>query len=766
MKIPARCIHVGLLLFFFFTGSPSISASLASDVGLSSITVEDLVRFGGFGDPGAMIGNEFPREAINPSPDGKHIAVVVRQGNLARRTNDAKLLVYEASAELLSNPRVLTIAEFSSATNDQPIALVKWLPDSQTIFFAATAGKDPSQVYRFSLASRRLDQVTNETSKLVSYEVSQTGDRLVTVRFAQQRPPSDDPDCKRRGCMVDADTLQTAIAGLPRSFNRFTVHDMRRGKSWVLPAPELADREIKNCRTPAFLGGVSPDGRFALRACELHVWPTWWSEYAAPPMANVHWRVKNPLYALRLVLIDLDVGSASAVTDAPAVFGAPEPIWIDNGRYAIFPGAFESLNDVEQPERHLNASLWSVLLLDVSQNKMVRVSRHDPRVTAITLARWNQTQEVLSVQTADAQGFERVVRFRRRHGLWTRTHSPKSESATSDTFGSRKQSRFGIVVEQSPNSRPVLVATERGTGRRHLLLDPNPWLATRKLGLVKAVTWKAKDGRIWSGGLYHPPDYKEGARYPLVLQAYAFRPWKFAMRGFTQNFLGQALAAHGVVVLDVHSINLDDVDNTPAVWSIAQAGYEGAIDYLDELGMVDRTRVGIQGFSYTGPQVGYTLTHSNYDFAAAAFTSTADYGWWYYFSMGCDPYFDSMYGASPFGEGLSNWTHYSPSFNLDRVDAPMFMWAEANIALLWDWYAGLKRLGKPVEYWFLPDGTHDLFKVDEQLQMNNLLLDWYRFWLKGELDSDSSKSSQYERWQRLRDGSQSTQLEHEARPVR
>ena len=40
------------------------------------------------------------------------------------------------------------------------------------------------------------------------------------------------------------------------------------------------------------------------------------------------------------------------------------------------------------------------------------------------------------------------------------------------------------------------------------------------------------------------------------------------------------------------------------------AAYEGAIDYLDEKGMIDRARVGILGFSRTVWKVEYTLTHS------------------------------------------------------------------------------------------------------------------------------------------------------------
>ena len=99
------------------------------------------------------------------------------------------------------------------------------------------------------------------------------------------------------------------------------------------------------------------------------------------------------------------------------------------------------------------------------------------------------------------------------------------------------------------------------------------------------------------------------------------------MVGNVTNDNARALTAVGIAVLQVADVlptgtarDLDEV----------QMGYEGAIDYLDRLGIVDREKVGIQGWSITGRYVAYTLTHSNYKFAATAFTSTAIGGFFYW----------------------------------------------------------------------------------------------------------------------------------------
>ena len=50
---------------------------------------------------------------------------------------------------------------------------------------------------------------------------------------------------------------------------------------------------------------------------------------------------------------------------------------------------------------------------------------------------------------------------------------------------------------------------------------------------------------------------------------------------------------------------LASVVGTPREWPIAQRTYESAIDYLAARELIDRTKVGIVGWSRTGTQVGY-----------------------------------------------------------------------------------------------------------------------------------------------------------------
>ncbi len=46
----------------------------------------------------------------------------------------------------------------------------------------------------------------------------------------------------------------------------------------------------------------------------------------------------------------------------------------------------------------------------------------------------------------------------------------------------------------------------------------------------------------------------------------------------------------------------------------------------------------------------------------------------------------------------------------------------------------------------LKDGDHQLVRPYDRLASSQASLDWYRFWLRGEVDADPDKSERVARW--------------------
>ena len=720
----------------------------------SPILVEDVVRFAVIGDPWTLgdVDGDLSRVA-SYSPDGRYAAVIVRRGNPERGTFDGSLLLYSL-ADLARRPQPVVLAELSSSSDAQPLAFVRWLSDNRTLIFAGTREGGVPQVYRIDIETRVIDQLTEESSVLAGYDITTSGHRLLVAATPLNVPLASDPHCRLSACRVDGSNLWDVERGRGTGSSSLVVRDIGTGAIRRVDNPEMHDPTIRRCLDAGVDGGMSPDGHYTLRICE-HGQPvaSWWQDYRATPRLRECGRTWNRGCGRRYFLINLDNGSTAPLSEAPAVYRQPPPLWIDNGRSLLVIGAVEPLTNVSADERAIRSASLSLLVFDPRTGASSRVARLDPRIAAIRNATWHQGTQTLIIQSVDDRGSPLPrTQFSRRGGRWTQTNVPEARAVAGDAPG------ILLSVEQSLVERPRLVATDRRSGARTVILDPNPWLVDRQLGRVEAIRWQSSDGHVWHGGLYYPPDYRTGARYPLVIQTHGFDERRFSMDGLSRNYAGRALAAQGMLVLQVEE-NFAGTIGTPAEYRTIQSGWEAAIDHLDRLGLADRSRVGIQGWSRTGPQAGYALTQSAYPFAAAALTETADFGWAWYLNAGASHGQDALYGSAPFGPGLEPWLEAAPTFNMERVRTPTFLWGGGAASILWDWYAGLTRLGRPVEYWVAPEAAHDLMRTSQRLLLSQLLVDWFRFWLTGAErtvvvrwrdETQASLAEQNARWRQLR----------------
>jgi dipeptidyl aminopeptidase/acylaminoacyl peptidase len=725
------------------------------------ISIADMVRQTKFGDPANVGWRDYSgwQPAAAVSPDLSKAAVIVRNGEVTAEVNVGRLYVVKSGGS--GKPVLEPIASLSCATNDQPIALLKWLGDSASLMFAGCNGREPSQVYRVNLSDRKVTRITQEAD-LQWYDVDRTGKHLLTQSVAPNRPPGTVSECIERGCRVSVNTLYEAETGASGGSLPLSYYNLDSGKRIVTELPERRYREIEKCpRSP--LGGLSADGKFALWICWLRAndIPPWWDELDIAKKAlyglvgGVGWYEAQDMNgAGRLMLVNLETGLTEPLIDAPFAESIGKVTWILNGTRVVLAGTFESLVGVDGEERSRRAKHLSILSIDPRTRQSEIIARLDDSARAIRELSWDEKRGVLTVIRLQADQSLMTAKYVREKGRWIEqrlAHADVAPSSLSVTLRDGTK----LLVEQSANERPKLFAINPRGGIRVLLSDPDAWLEDRSVGKVESVTWSLKDGRRWQGGLIYPSGYSKGKRLPLLLQTHGFYPERFDLDGGTsRNYPGQALAAKGIFVLQVddQALGAPDHDNGLAEWTSIQDAYESAIDFLDKEGLIDRSRVGIIGWSRSGMYTAYTLTHSTCPFAAAAYTSTGGFGYWYYISMNrqAQHEFDADYGAAPFGKGTDVWSRMSPGFNFDRARTPTFMWENLNLSGIWDWYSAMQRFNVPVEYWYLPTGAHDIYSVPQRIRTLDLLVDWFVFWLKGEEDSDPAKKEQYIRWRDMR----------------
>src|SRR5581483_985054 len=225
-------------------------------------------------------------------------------------------------------------------------------------------------------------------------------------------------------------------------------------------------------------------------------------------------------------------------------------------------------------------------------------------------------------------------------------------------------------------------------------------------------------------------------------------------------YAAQPLAARGIFVLqlkDNYYPEQFERDGQRREVERAIQIYKSAIAYLSKLRLIDPARVGIIGFSDTCLYVKWALAHDPKLFAAATVAEGGDGGYLQYITEKWGYIVDapSLYGGGPFGPRLRTWVSLSPSFNLDHVSTPLWINVlnPRYVLLDWEWFEGLRDLGKPVEMVTL-DGRsreeHLLQTPWDRLISEGGNVDWFDFWLNGHEDRDPSKAAQYVRWRDLR----------------
>jgi hypothetical protein len=220
-------------------------------------------------------------------------------------------------------------------------------------------------------------------------------------------------------------------------------------------------------------------------------------------------------------------------------------------------------------------------------------------------------------------------------------------------------------------------------------------------------------------------------------------------------FAAQPLANRDIAVLHMEDKDPTGIPSTPREPEMYMAAYEAAVEHFVAAGLVDRSKVGLVGYSRTGWHIEYALTHSKFPYAAAISTDNFDGSYLQSLVFWTDE-FTTDNGGRPFGEGLKAWLEHSPGFNADKVHTPLRLQIESagleTVIAKWEMFSRLRQLKKPVELFVAPDiehGSHGLQNPSQCLAVQEGAVDWFDFWLNGHEDPNAAKAEQYARWRHL-----------------
>jgi dipeptidyl aminopeptidase/acylaminoacyl peptidase len=712
-----------------------------------------------------FLGQAYVKGAIQFSPNGEYFAVHATRERLDLSCPEDSLHFYRAEdiKRFLQSPNGLRpptpIWEFALFTDKEGEIINdwRWLSDSSGVAFLQRINGGDHRLTLADLKKKTLEPLVPKTENVTGFGIA---DRSHYVYVASESVNHEKIEEKHK-----SEQNAPAVIGTDRAFWNIVIPDdpqvtqmsapHRNRLLAVMDGKTFEVRDKNGDPIPAGSDALSPDGKWLVTTMPVTEVPNSWETMYPPADLASHSEIHaGHNTAQQFVRVDVRSGKITPFISAPTAgdagwwwgSGIGGPKWSSEAHAVLLPGTFLESKD-GKPSRPCIAvvdlaskSSTCVETLKARYKKGTELGYHtimdawfvdgDKHHVKVSFIDHNDESYQATEYTSTSEGWKQVSQGR--------------EEVAVEHNGSK------IRVRQSLNKAPLLEAVDSKTGASKLIWDPNPSLSDVELGDASVYKWEDKEGNEWSGGLYNPVNYKLGHRYPLVIQNHGFTDqYYLPSGGFTTVYAARELAAQGIMVLQVQGVpeqcHIETEEEIPCM----VAGYQAGVKQLVADGLVDPEKVGIIGFSRTCAYAMKALVTDHFPLRAATVTDgvMADY-WQFALQAGGRGDASNLIGAKPVGNGLETWLKNSAAFNLDKTHTPLMVVGEGKLSLMsmWQPYAVLHYLHKPVDLIMLNTEEHVLTNPAVRYASQQGSVDWFRFWLQGYEDSDPSKADQYKRW--------------------
>jgi dipeptidyl aminopeptidase/acylaminoacyl peptidase len=280
---------------------------------------------------------------------------------------------------------------------------------------------------------------------------------------------------------------------------------------------------------------------------------------------------------------------------------------------------------------------------------------------------------------------------------------------------------------------------DRGAWRQ--LTDSNPQINSIALGQTEAIKWKSTDGAMVEGVLVKPVGYEPGKRYPLIVQIHG-GPAGASLLNFQGNYgdYSNVFAGAGYFCLLPNyrgSTNYGEKFKMQISGEYFPLGYDDimtGVDHLIELGMVDKDKMGVMGWSAGGHWSDWILTHT--DRFKAISSGAGAVNWISMYAQSDIQRNREYYFNGPPYDNFEHYWNISPLKYIKNAKTPTLIHVVSGDPRVprpqsEELHMALKKLGVPTEFVVYAGNTHGIPDMRGQMVKMVAEFNWFEKWIKG-----------------------------------
>jgi dipeptidyl aminopeptidase/acylaminoacyl peptidase/imidazolonepropionase-like amidohydrolase len=528
--------------------------------------------------------------SVQPSPDGKRIAYTVREAIMEGETSEYRTQIHVANTD--------GTAAYPMTQGEKSSTDPQWSPDGQWIAFTSSrSGKN--NLWLIRVQGGEAEQLTDVKTGVTGFKWSPDSRQIA---FLAEDPPTSDEE-KRSKEKNDPQVVD---------------ENVKMSRLFVVPVARKAEgkRAARQLTTgPSSAGGDAED--FGPAAFD-------WSPDSTT-IAFTHTRTPRPedWSSADISLVDVASGTVRPLVHTGAA--ESNPLYSPDGKWIAY------LASDNPPTWGFNVTVHLVPATGGTTRPLAETFDRGP-----TLVGWSADSQKIYYSEADGT----------LNGLFTLplAGAPHLLGKTVGVLGNvqlnASRTLFGFSLETTTQPQEAVIA-DVNDGEPIRVSHINKDAPDLPLGHTEVVHWKAPDGLPIQGLLTYPVGYQKGTRYPLLLIVHGGPAGVFQ-----QNFLATVrpypvavFAARGYAVLrcnprgsggygkDFRYANYHDWGGGD--YKDLMAG----VDHVIALGVADKDRLGVMGWSYGGYMTSWIITQTHRFRAASvgagvthleSFTGTTD----------------------------------------------------------------------------------------------------------------------------------------------